>query len=127
MDGHIKILPLRFNLRLYNADNTVHHFPKGHHIQIQVHFPALNLGHIQYIIDKPQKMPAGKRDFLQAILHLGLVVYISCGNSRHSHNGIHGRPYVMAHAGKEFTLRLIGMLRTPARFFKLQNLLPGHM
>ncbi len=97
MYKHVKILVFLFYLRLYDAHNTLDHFSEGNLIHIQVHFTALYLRHIQYIIDKPQKMLAGQSDFSQAILHLLHIADISGCNSRHAHDRIHRSTDIMAH------------------------------
>ena len=104
MNHHVELLILAAYLRLDDIDDTVHDLAERDLIHIERHLPALNLGHIQHVVDKSQKMLAGEGDLAQAVLNLLLVVDICCGNRRHSDNRVHRRPDVMAHIGQKFTL-----------------------
>ena len=65
MDKYIELLPLVPHLELADEGDAVHHLPQGHLIQIQCHLVALNLGHIQHIVDEPQQVLAGQGDFFR--------------------------------------------------------------
>ncbi len=58
LDGDTELLAFRLHLRLNDAHNAVHNLPEGDLVHIQGHLPALNLGHVQHIVDQPQQMPA---------------------------------------------------------------------
>ena len=107
-DKYVKHLVLGFYLGLDNGHDTVHGFPQGYHIQIKRHLAAFDLGHIQNIVNQSQQMAAGQCYLFQAVGQCLAVLQVGRGDRRHTHNGIHGRPDVMAHVGQELTLGLIG-------------------
>ncbi len=107
MDENVKLLIFCFDLRLDDIDNAVHHLTQGYLVHGEHQFPAFDFGHIQNIVYQAKQMLAGKRDFPQAVLHLLCIADIRGGNCRHADDGIHRRPDIMAHVGKEFTLCLV--------------------
>ena len=64
LDIHVKILLLFPDLRLHNINNPLHNIFQGNLFNVQDHLSALDLGHIQDIVDQPQKMPAGGGNLL---------------------------------------------------------------
>ena len=65
VDKHVELLPLVPHLELADEGDAVHHLPQGRLVQIQCHLVALNLGHIQHIVDEFQQMLAGQGDFFR--------------------------------------------------------------
>ena len=126
VDGHIKLLVLGADLGLDNTDNAFQHLPQGNLIHAQGHLSALDLGHVQYVVDKPQQMPPRQRYLLQTVLHLLLVAGVGDGDGRHAYNGVHGRTDVVAHVGEEFALGLVGSHSLLPSHLQLLHLLLGH-
>ncbi len=114
----VKILVFRFHLRLYNIDNTIHHIPQGHRFNIQRHLAAFDFGNVQHVINQPQQMLAGYRNFAQVFLHPVRVIGIGHCQRRHAYNGVHRRTDVVAHAGKKVLLCSIGVFRIFASLFR---------
>ena len=78
---------------------------------IQMHFPAFNTAHIQDIINQAQQMISGGHDFFQIFLHLLFTVYMGNRQGCKAHDGIHGRPDIVGHIGKEYAFSLVGLIR----------------
>ena len=111
LDEDVEILPMGTDLGANDVADGLHAFPEGNRIRIQHHFAAFDFRHIQHIIDEPQKLLARKGDFPQTVLHARPIPDMLPRNGRHAHDGIHGRPDVMAHIGKEFAFRAVRVLR----------------
>ena len=109
----------RHDLGLDHIDNTVHHLSQRNRLYIQHHFPALDFGYIQHIVDQPQQMLAGQLDFVQIILNLFRIIRVIYGQGRHPNDGVHRGAYIVAHAGKEVLFGLIGLLRLFPRSFRI--------
>ena len=127
MNGHIEMLALCPDLGLDDADDAVQHLPQGDLVHAEGQLSALDLGHVQHVVDKPQQMPAGEGDLFQAVLHLLAVVDVGRGDGRHAHDGVHGRADVVGHVGEEFALGLVGPDGLLPRLVQLLHLLPGHL
>ena len=110
LDKNVERLLLGPELRLDNTDDAVHGLTQRDMIQVQCQLAAFNFGHVQHIVDKPQKMLAGQRDFFQAVPDLLGIVYVGGGDGRHAHNGVHGGADIVAHIGQELALGAVGML-----------------
>ena len=105
--------------------NIFHYFPQGHDIFAESHLPALNLRHIQHIVDQPQQLFTGELHLMKAVLHPNMVAGITQGNLRHTDNGVHRGTDIMAHAGKELTLGPIGIHSLFPGFRQLLHLPAG--
>ncbi len=122
----VEILSSSLSLRLHNTDNLLKHFPQGDQLRCQCHLSALYLGHVQHIINQPQKMLTGQGNFLQTVAHLLLVVDMSRGNRSHAHNGIHRCADIVAHVGQEYTLCLRCLQGFLPRRLQIFQLLARH-
>ena len=110
-DSYMELLAFCRHLGLHDIDNAVHRLPQRHRLHIQRHFSALDLGDIQYVVDEPQQVLAGQRDFAQVIPDLLRVVRILQGQRGHANDGVHGSADVMAHTGQEVLFCHIGLFR----------------
>ena len=108
---NVKVQLFCLDLRLDDPHEALHDFTQGNYFRIQGQPPALDLCHVQHIVDKPKKMAAGKLNFPKAVLHLGHVVQMCLCDGRHADDGIHRRPDIMAHVGEELALCTVGPLR----------------
>ena len=96
-DFHMKILSLPLRHR---TDHGVHggdQAAEGKLLQGQHHFPALNLGDIQNIVDETKKMLTGGHDFPGIIPHLVRILRLPGKQRRKPQNRIHGSPDIMGH------------------------------
>ena len=123
----IKYLLFRKDCGLGNAHQVLHQLYQRRRIVIQNHLTAFNLGHIQNIINQPHQQTAGQIDFFQAVLHLHRFLQMLLRDLGHPDNGVHRRPYIMGHIGKEPAFRLICVLRRLARRFLCPQYLPGRI
>ncbi len=123
---HVKILALRLYLRLYDADNSFHYFLQGDLLRRQRHLSALDLGHIQYVIDQPEQMLSGQGDLSETVLNLFLVIDMRYRDRRHAYDGIHRRPDIMAHIGQEGAFCLRRHQRLPPCLIQIPHLLTRH-
>jgi hypothetical protein len=73
-----------------------------------MYLPAFDPAHIQHIIDQTQQMISRGHDLLQILFHLLPLLNMGNGKGRETHDGIHGRPDIMRHVGKESALGLAG-------------------
>ena len=71
--NHILNLPL-FRLGIYNLIHLVHQLRKIKVFVGQLHFPGLNLRHIQDIINQGEQVPGGGVNFAEAILDASSVI-----------------------------------------------------
>ena len=98
LNKNIKVLLPLLDLRLYDIDDTVHDLPKRYLIHIQGQLAALNLGHIQHVIDQSEQVPARHGNLAKTVLHALLIVYICHRDCGHAYNPVHRRADIMAHA-----------------------------
>ena len=98
LNKNIKVLLPLLDLRLYDVHNAVHDLPKRYLIHIQGQLAALNLGHIQHIVNQSKQVPARQGNLAQTVLHALLIVYIRHRNRRHADDTVHRRADIMAHA-----------------------------
>ena len=115
---------LRSDLRLHDAHQPFHDLTQGNDVDIEREPAALDLGHIQHIVDQSQQMPAGKRDFPQAVVNNGGILEIRRGDGRHAHDGVHGRTDVVTHIGQEFALGAVRPVRLMFRLPQRKHLPP---
>ena len=123
---HLKVLMLPIHLRLNDSDNPFHDFTQRDHVHRERHLTALNLGHIQHVIDQSQQMLAGQRNLLQTVLYLFRIIHMGSRNSRHTNDCIHRRPDIMTHIRQEFTLGPGRFFRRRTGFIQLTDLLLAH-
>ena len=105
----------------------------------QPHLSALDLGHIQNIVDKPKQIFRGVLDFSQTVDSPLLSLPIFQCNLRHTDNTVHRSTDLMRHTSQEIRFRLgrkivtlqiqpvlnncADFFQTLALFFFLQNIL----
>ena len=76
-----------------------------------LHFPGVDFGHVQHIVDQRHQMLGRVADLLQTVLHPFPVLYVRCGDGGHADDGVHGRADLMGHPGKEIRFRPVCLLR----------------
>ncbi|GFI65662.1 hypothetical protein IMSAG185_01265 [Lachnospiraceae bacterium] len=108
VNTHLQFMAMLLYLGMHHGDQICKKLRKVEGLLVQAHLARLDLGHIQDLIDQPQKMPAGYGDLFQGIRHLFPVVDMAGGNGRHADDGIHGRADIMAHTGEKIRLGSIG-------------------
>ena len=127
VDGDVELLALGPDLGLDDIHNAVHDLPQGDLIHIQGHPAALDLGHVQHVVDQAQQVFTGEGNFPQAVLHLVPIADIGGSNCRHAHDGVHRRADIMAHVGQELALGSVSVVRRFPGLLQLLNLLLGHL
>ena len=123
---NIKMLLPRLNLRLYNIDDAVHRLMQRHLIQIQRQLSALDLGHVQNVIDQSQQMPAGQCNLYKTVPDPRRILNICHGNRRHAYDAVHRRPDIMTHVGEELALCPVCLYGCLLRSVQLPKLLLRH-
>jgi len=68
--------------------------------RVKLQFTRLNFWHIQYIVDNGKKGVGGNFNIVDKA-HLPFVKRFVNQKIRHAYNGVHGRPYFVAHVGQE--------------------------
>ena len=126
LNEDVKALFSGLHLGLNDADNALGGLPEADHVQVEGQLAALDLGHVQHVVDQPQQMLAGEGDFAQTGFHLVPVVHVGGGDGSHTHDGVHGGADVVAHVGEELALGLVGPFRLPLRPLHLGQLPAGH-
>ena len=81
----------------------------------QQHFAALDPAHIQDIIDQGKQESGRYSDLGDAVLHLFIIPNGPGRYGTHADNGVHRRPYLVAHAGEEVGFGGIRLLRSHQR------------
>ena len=76
----------------------------------QLHLSGFHLGQIQDIVDERQEISGSRLDVTGIIVHLPALALLH-NDIAQSHNGIHGRAYLVGHIRQKLALRLIGLLR----------------
>ena len=124
LDEDVKALLFGLHLGLDDAHDALGGLPQADHVHIQGELAALDLGHIQHVVDEAQQVLAGQGDLLQAGGHLLPVVQVGGGDGRHAHDGVHGGADVVAHVGEELALGSVGPLSLPLSMLHLCQLPP---
>ena len=109
------------NQRAAHIHDILQKLREGYGFTGQINFSALNFGHIQDLIDQVEQMPAGYIDLRKTVLYFFRRIQVGLGNNGHTHNGIHRRPDIMGHGGKEIGL---GRICHPGRIISLLQRLP---
>ncbi len=107
---HMELLALG---RRHGTDNGIHgrhQVIQGKFLYREYHFPALNLGHIQHIIDQAKQMLSRSLDLLRVFPHLVRAVRIPGQQGCKSQHGIHGCADIMGHIGQKGSLGIAGNL-----------------
>ena len=84
--------------------------PEGEFLILQGHSSRLDPGHIQNVVDEIQEVFRRRPDLLQIAPGLLGGLRVIQGDVVQADDGIHRRPNLMAHAGQEGRLCLIGLL-----------------
>ena len=104
---------------------------KRHHIQRLL--SALNLRHLQHVVDQVQQVPSRGGDLPVVLPHLVRLSGVPLQQGREAHDRVHGGSHIMAHVGQEHGLGLVGCLRRPVGLlhrhavFQLRLLQLGHI
>ncbi len=77
----------------------------------QFHLPVLDAAHFQDIVDERKEMVAGSLDLAEVVLCAVRQAPILFHQGSVADNGIHRRPYVMAHVEEKDALGLVALLR----------------
>ena len=83
---------------------------------VESHLSGFDFAHIEHIIDKIQQMPAGDRNFTEAVLDPRRIVQMRPGEGRHPDNRVHRRTDIVRHMRKKIRLCRIRVLRRFIRF-----------
>ena len=126
-------------LRFQQRTKSLYHLHEITFFFDQPHLSALDLGHIQNIVDKPKQIFRGVLDFSQTVDPPLLSLSIFQCNLRHTDNTVHRSTDLMRHTGQEIRFRLgrkivtlqiqsvlnncTDFFQTLALFFFLQNIL----
>ena len=126
-------------LRFQQRTKSLYHLHEIAFFFDQPHLSALNLGHIQNIVDKSKQIFRGVLDFSQTVDPPLLSLSIFQCNLRHTYNTVHRSTDLMRHTGQEIRFRLgrkivtlqiqpvlnncADFFQTLTLFFFLQNIL----
>ena len=91
--------------------NIMRQIRQGKPLLIERHPPAVDSGHIQYIVDQTHQVGGGSADFVQTVLNSGLLIDVAQTDGRHSHDGIHGGADIVGHTGEKPAFGPVGLLR----------------
>ncbi len=75
-----------------------------------LHLAGLYLRKVQYAVYDGKQRVAGVTDIICILLNMAVDVIVKY-QLGHAYDGIHGRPYLVAHVGQEYGLCLVGRLR----------------
>ena len=109
--GYFKILLPLLRLRLDKIDHGLNGHPEIERLVRDEQFAALNLGHVEHVVDEAEQMARRLGYFAQTVLHSGRIVQPAHGNGGHADNGVHGRADFVRHMREKIALRGIGLAR----------------
>ena len=100
-------------LRCNQLPDGLQHLPHIEIAGIQLHLAALDLGHIQNVVDQPQQIIGGGLDLLQAVHDPLRALPALERDGRHADDAVHRRADLVAHAGEKLGLGLAGNIVLP--------------
>ena len=126
IDGEVQ-LP-RARLGLNDAVEIVQKIDEVVGLLIQRDLAALDVAHVQNVVDEAQEMRAGGLDLVQVLLHFLRLIEAAGSQSGEAHDGVHGRADVVGHVREEGALGGVGLVGLGQRLFQqglLLHLLAG--
>ena len=108
--GEVQLAGARFGLD--DAVEVLQEVDQVVGLLVEGHLAALDVAHVQDVVDETEEVGAGGLDLAQVLLNpLGLVDAAG-GQGGEAHDGVHGRADVVGHVGEEGALggiRLVGL------------------
>ena len=105
-EGHAPPLGLRFQ----QAQHAVAQLRQVKGNVLQLHLAALQLGHVQHIVDQAEQEAGGGQDLLPARLLFFLIPDAAAADGDHAADAVDGGADVVAHAAQEAGLGGVGPL-----------------
>ena len=108
VDGEVQ-LP-RARLGLNDAVEIVQKIDEVVGLLVQRDLAALDMAHVQNVVDEAQEMRAGGLDLVQVLLHFLRLIEAAGSQSGEAHDGVHGRADVVGHVREEGALGGVGLV-----------------
>ena len=96
---------LAFRLQIGDVLDSSEHGIEITFTLVELHFAALDLGHVQDIVDQGQKEMAGGSDLVQRLRDQFRVIPVAFRDIGVPDDGVHRSPDVMGHIGEKVVLR----------------------
>ena len=109
-DLHLQVQLLVVDLGGHDGHEAFHRLGQIEVLLRQAQVPALDLRHVERLVDEPEQVAARGGDLREAVLHALRVVQIHRGDGGQPHDGVHGRADVVAHGIEEVGLGAAGAL-----------------
>jgi len=109
-DFHLQVQLLVVDLGRHDGHEAFHRLGQIEVLLRQAQIPALDLRHVEHLVDEPEQMAARGGDLSEAVLHALRIVQIHRRDGRQPHDGVHGGANVVAHGIQEVGLRAAGAL-----------------
>ena len=103
----------------HNRGELPQHLMDGNPHAVQGDLGALNLAHVQNVVDQAQQVPGGNGYLLQAVCHPLLIPQMGHCQGGHTHDRVHGSADIVAHGGEEITLGPVRILGPRQRILQL--------
>ena len=110
-DRHAEGVAVGLDLRPGHRQRPVDELGQVELLLDELHLAALDLVHVEELVDERQQVVRGVRDLPQAVGHALAVVQVCLGDRGHADDAVHRGADVVAHAGEEVALRFAGGLR----------------
>ena len=117
-DFHLQVQLLVVDLGRHDGHEAFHRLRQVEVLFRQPQVPALDLRHVEHLVDEPEQVTTRGGDLREAVLHALRIVQIHRGDGRQSHDGVHGRANVVAHGIEEVGLGTAGALGLAERVFQ---------
>ena len=108
----------RARLGLNDAVEIVQKIDEVVGLLVQRDLAALDMAHVQNVVDEAQEMRAGGLDLVQVLLHFLRLIEAAGSQSGEAHDGVHGRADVVGHVREEGALGGVGLVGLGQRLFQ---------
>ena len=108
--GEVQLAGARFGLD--DAVEVLQEVDQVVGLLVEGHLAALDMAHVQDVVDEAEEVGAGGLDLAQVLLNPFGLIDAAGGQSGKAHDGVHGRADVVGHVGEEGALggiRLVGL------------------
>ena len=129
-DLYLQVQLLVVDLGGHDGHEAFHRLRQIEVLLRQPQVPALDLRHVEHLVDEPEQVTARGGDLREAVLHALRVVQIHRGDGGQSHDGVHGCANVVAHGIEEVglgTARALGLAERVFQRVVVRNLALFHV
>ena len=108
--GEVQLAGARFGLD--DAVEVLQEVDQVVGLLVEGHLAALDVAHVQDVVDETEEVGAGGLDLAQVLLNPFGLIDAAGGQSGKAHDSVHGRADVVGHVGEEGALggiRLVGL------------------